>query len=67
MAEREPSQFVRDMPTANLVVALQKLARNVSLWSPDYRASLLQEAAQRLTKYRLRERALKLPDQKRIR
>ena len=46
----------REMSTSNLVVALQKLAKNVSYYNPGFRRALLNEAARRLTEYRERER-----------
>lgn len=47
---------VREMPTANLVVLVQKLAKDVSYVKPGFRAKILEEAARRLNEYRQRER-----------
>ncbi len=46
-----------EITTSNLVVALQKLAKNGSYYPPAHRARLLRLAAERLTEYRQRERA----------
>lgn len=46
-----------NLSTANLVVLLQKLAKNGSYYKPEVRAKVLAEAAKRLTAYRQDERA----------
>ncbi len=51
----EPS--IHRLPTANLVVLLQKIAKNVSYVDPEYRADVLREAARRLNDYRQAERS----------
>jgi hypothetical protein len=46
---------IHRMPTGNLVIALQKLAKNGSYFKPYYRGKLLTEAARRLQAYRAKE------------
>lgn len=50
------SRALERMPVANLVVAIQKIAKNVSHFNPSYRQAILTEAAKRLTDYRQTER-----------
>lgn len=53
----EHPDFIETMSTSNLVIALQKLAKNGSYYPPAHRSKLLAEAAKRLTAYRQAERA----------
>lgn len=48
---------IRAKSTSSLVIALQKLAKNMSYLKPWVRAIVLDEAAKRLTAYRQAERA----------
>ena len=50
------SASVEHMPTANLVIWLQKFAKDISIVRPWFRAVLLEEAAKRLNDYRQAER-----------
>lgn len=50
------SKALEDMPTNNLAIWLQKLAKNVSHATPGFRAAILREAAKRLVEYRQAER-----------
>lgn len=52
------SEQIETMSTSNLVIYLQKMAKNVSYYTPAYRAALLTEAARRLTAYRQAERGM---------
>ncbi len=51
-----PDPSIHRLPTANLVVLLQKIAKQVSYVPPEYRACVLREAARRLSDYRQAER-----------
>ena len=52
----EPTDYVseglRSKPTSNLVVMVQKLAKNVSYFPPGFRKDILVETSRRLVQYR---------------
>lgn len=51
------ADWPHNLSTSNLVVQLQKLAKNGSYHPPAVRSAILNEAADRLTAYRQAERA----------
>lgn len=50
-------EYVRSIPTGNLVILLQKLSRKISYNQPRVRDLILSEAARRLNEYRQAERS----------
>lgn len=49
---------MQEISTSNLVIRLQKLAKNASYYKPGHRQQLLAEAADRLQAYRNAERQM---------
>lgn len=53
---------IEEWSTSDLVVTLQKLAKNGSYLKPGFRSAVLTEAAKRLQAYRNTERGLTCPE-----
>ena len=52
-------KFLRNRPIGNLIICLQKLAKDNSYYKPDYRKAILLEAARRLNEINNQVRSLR--------